>query len=148
MGIKSKRPVGITILAIAQMWIGCLNLLFIPLSGLNIWGRTAQRWIEAHLWIRPLAIVGEVVLLVIYVGIGIGLWKLCPWARRTEIGLMGIGASFCIGNAIFFTPPAFAVVAVIWYCVTYGCVIFYLMRPRVRAAFILRASNEAVSATD
>lgn len=142
MKIKSKRPVGITILAIAQIWIGCLNLIFIPLMGFHIWGPTVQRWIEMHLWIRPLATVSEVIVLLVYTGMGVALWKLHPWARRAEIGLIGIGASISIGEVMFTRRP-FAILLVAWFCVVYGCIIFYLMRPRVRAAFSDEVRNEA-----
>ncbi len=112
------------------------------------WGRTAERLAEAHHWIRPLALVGECVFLVIYAGIGVGLWRLYTWARKAEIGLIGVGALICIGEAMFIRPPAFALLSVVVYVVGYGCIIRYLMRPRVRAAFTSLALDEAVQTAD
>jgi len=148
MRIKSKRPLGITLLAIAQVWIGCIDLVLLPFVGPPIWGRTAQKLAEAHHWIRPFAIVGEGIFLVVYAGIGIGLWKLCAWAWRAEIGLTGIGALICIGDAMFIRPPAFALLFVVGYVVAYGCIIRYLTRRRVRAAFTSVAFDEAIPTAD
>jgi hypothetical protein len=149
MRSKSKRPVGVTILAIGQVWIGCLNILFIPVFGLHIvWGHTVESWVASHVWFRPFATTGEVVLLTLYTGIGVGLWKLYPWARRAEIGVMGVGALTCIGVDLSMQPPALAIVGVAWYVIGFGFVIWYLMRPRVRASFSSLELNDAVSGTD
>jgi hypothetical protein len=136
MRSKSKRPVGVTILAIANVWIGCLNILFIPVFGLHIsWGHKVDSWLALHDSVRPFATAGEVVLFAVYTGVGVGLWKLYPWARRVEIAVMGVGALACMANASSSRPPALALLGMAWYGVGFGFIIWYLMRPRVRAAF-------------
>jgi hypothetical protein len=75
MKSKSKRPLVVTILAIAQVWIGCVNLLTLPINGIMLWGRTAERFALAHASFRPLAQIAEILFLMAYTGIGIGLWR-------------------------------------------------------------------------
>lgn len=148
MTIQSKRPLGITFLTIAQVWIGCIDLVLLPFVGPPIWGRTVQNLAGAHHWIRPFVLVGEGIFLVIYAGIGIGLWKLCTWALHAEIVLIGVGALICIGDAMFIRPPAFALLFIVGYFVAYGCIIRYLVSQRVRAAFTSVTLDEVVPAAD
>lgn len=149
MRSKSKRPVGVAILAIAQVWIGCLNLLFIPVFGLHIsWGHKVDSWLSLHVWFRPFANAGEVFLLTVYTGIGVGLWKLYTWARRAEIGVMGVGAVICIADACSLRPPALAIVGTAWHGVGFGFIIWYLMRPLVRTAFRTSVLKHTVPAAE
>jgi len=135
--IKSKRPIGITILAALQMWIGIGSIVLSPITGSPMWlGGTAEKFLHAHHRIRPFAILAEVVFLIIYAGIGLGLWKLRSWARKAEIGLIAFCTLGCIVGDMFDARPlAFALLSIVFYAVGFGCIIWYLMRPRVRAAF-------------
>ena len=84
----------------------------------------------------------------IYIALGIGLWKLKGWARITTIVLTGIGAAFqllgllmslthfALGNFLF-TAVVLAIEAFI---------IWYLLKPEVKAAFQPRPMASAASA--
>ena len=97
-------------------------------------GAAAGRWI---------IIVGGVSALV-----GFGLWKLKEWARVVSIVLYGISAALqllgLLGSLAHFN--AFAVIWSVFWIAVDAFVIFYLLKPEVKAAFRQRPIASAASA--
>jgi hypothetical protein len=137
MESTSKRPTGITILAGVQTFVGCANLAIalLPMTGIWLWGTTVATWVLAHPWARPIALGGELLVFAIYVWIGIGLWRLRPWARQAEIVFLVVVTLDRLADALSFRPVAVACAFLAWYALFYLWLIWYLMRPQVRAAF-------------
>ena len=146
MESTSKRPAGITILAGVQIFAGCANLVVavLPMTGIWLWGTTVATWVAAHPWARPIAFGGELLVFAIYIWIGIGLWRLRPWARRAEIVFLVVVALSRLVDALTFRPIAVACAFLAWYALFYLWIIWYLMRPQVRAAFESLAPAETV----
>jgi hypothetical protein len=144
MPYQRKRPVGVTLLAIMFLWIGCVGALIFPIVGLT--GGASELWrlafgsvIHSAETIKTISVVLDFILLVFYVAyaiIGFGLWKLKDWARKAVIGLsiFGIAAVAVVGIAIV-RPLIYGFIGLGAALVEFGWIAWYLMRPRVRYAF-------------
>jgi hypothetical protein len=141
---KQKRPVGITLLALVFLWIGCLGTLFFPvfiLTGTTtlLWKQIASGAIHSELWLRItsyLFVSTWYLFYVAYAFIGFGLWKLRNWARKTLLSLMEFFAVVSILAMPFLVRPAAMAIAVVIYTSLFiAWTVWYLKRPRVCFAF-------------
>ena len=150
------RPVGVTILAILNF----IGAAFCLLGGIAMilgggfmatmlsqgQGSAGAAGILAGLGAAAgvfIIIVGGVSALV-----GFGLWKLKEWARVVSIVLYGISAALqllgLLGSLAHFN--AFAVIWSVFWIAVDAFVIFYLLKPEVKAAFRQRPIASAASA--
>lgn len=144
MNPKRLRPIGVTLLAVAFLWIGCIGTLIFPIialagGGSELWRLIAGKAIHSDTVLRATSYVFGLIWFLLYVAyaiIGFGLWKLRDWARKSvlAINLLGIAAGFLCA-LIFARPAAFAVAIMIGTVVPFGWFAWYLIRPRVRFAF-------------
>lgn len=139
------RPVGVTILAILIFIVAAFSLLggigvilgggFIASMLSQGQGTAGGAGILAGLGAAAgvfIIIVGGVSALV-----GFGLWKLKGWARIVTIILCGISAAFQL-LGILLTLTHFNLFALIWgvfWVAVDAFVIWYLLKPEVKAAF-------------
>jgi hypothetical protein len=142
--LKRKRPIGITLLAIAFLYIGGFGTVLTPLlahfGGFEIPGRqwltahvSSQRWLTLDVWLSGTA---TYMVYVAYACIGFGLWKLRNWARRGVVALTGLFPVVGVFVGLGFRQNAWITLAGILWCTACGFWLFwYLMRPRVRYAF-------------
>jgi hypothetical protein len=138
MESTSKRPTGITILAGVQTFVGFVNVAvaLLPMTGIWLWGITISTWVRTHPWARPIALCSELLVFAIYIWIGIGLWRLRPWARRAEIVFLVVVLLDRLADALTFRPVVMAAGFLVWYALFYLWIIWYLRRPQVLAAFV------------
>lgn len=145
--MRMGRPVGVTVLAILD-FIGAgfcvLGGLVMMLGGgflANLinqqggQGSAGAAGIMAGLGAAAgvfIIIMGGVCALV-----GFGLWKLKGWARIVSIVLAGIGAAFQL-LGLLGTLAHFSLFAVVWslfWIAVDALIIWYLLKPEVKAAF-------------
>src|ERR1700733_10677053 len=101
MNDRHKRPLGITLLALPFLWIGCLGTLIFPIflltgairqlvDGLTIDFIQSENLRLAIACVLALVWFGGYVL---YAFIGFGLWKLRRWGWKTLVvaQLVGLG---------------------------------------------------------
>jgi uncharacterized membrane protein (DUF2068 family) len=151
------RPVGVTILAILNF----IGAAFCLLSGIGMilgggfiasmlsqqgQGSAGAAGILAGLGAAAgvfIIIMGGVSALV-----GFGLWKLKGWARIVTIVLCGISAAMqllgLLGSLAHFNPIA-VIWTVFWLAID-ALIIWYLLKPEVKAAFQQRPMAGAASA--
>jgi hypothetical protein len=141
---KQKRPVGITILAAAFLWIGCGGTLFFPIITLSggtmmLWRQIAGGAIHSETTLRITSYFFVTIWFLLYVAyavIGFGLWKLRNRARKAILALMEFFAVVSVLVLPFFVRPwALAVSFVIFTASFFAWIVWYLNRPRVRFAF-------------
>jgi len=150
------RPTGVTILAILNF----IGAVFCLLGGIGMilgggviasmlsqgQGNAGAAGILAGLGAAAgvfIIIVGGVSALV-----GFGLWKLKGWARIVSIVLYGISAAFQL-LGILGTLAHFNLFGLIWgvfWIAVDAFVIWYLLKPEVKAAFQSRPMASAASA--
>jgi len=136
-----ERPTGVTILSVLA-FIGAGFCVLGALGLLLLGGVMASRMTS-----MPIGMIGGIgaavasvfflVLAVVYVVLGVGMWKLQNWARVITIVLIGIGllfqalgllgALFHFHPILFFWRAIFAAIDV-W-------IIVYLLKPHVKQAF-------------
>jgi hypothetical protein len=148
MNSKSKRPVGITILAGVFLWTGCLGSILFPI--VLIFSGLATDMVndlagvgQSHPWLRPAVRVGAYLLVLIwyllyvaYACIGFGLWKLRNWARKAVLGLSLLSVVAGVLVVPFAgLPPAMSGAWIVSWISLWAWLAWYLMRPRVRFAF-------------
>lgn len=148
------RPVGVTILAILN-FIGAacclLGGIAMILGGGVIATMMSQQGAGASGILAGLgAAAGVFIIIIGGVGalVGFGLWKLKEWARIVSIVLAGIsGALQLLG--LLGTLAHFNILAVIWgvfWLAIDALIIWYLLKPEVKAAFQRRPMANAASA--
>ncbi|HEY4677860.1 MAG TPA: hypothetical protein VIJ01_11895 [Candidatus Angelobacter sp.] len=151
------RPVGVTILAILN-FIGAAFCLLggigMILGGGFIATMLSQQGQGSAGAAGILAGLGAAagVFIIIMAGIsallGFGLWKLKGWARIITIVLYGISAALqllgLLGSLAHFN--AFAVIWSVFWIAVDAFVIWYLLKPEVKAAFQQRPMASAASA--
>jgi hypothetical protein len=145
MNYQHKRPLGITLLALLFLWIGCFGTLFFPimiiLGGVGqLWDTLTSTLIYSHalnlvgLWLFSLTWFSAYVL---YAFIGFGLWKLHKWALRAIVIVQWLGIIGAliavIGVAQF--QAALAISVGVGTIAPFGGILWYLSRPHVRYAF-------------
>jgi hypothetical protein len=144
MNNARRRPIGVTLIALMFLWIGCFGTLVFPIFELS--GSTSVFWshilglkIQSATWIKAISYALDGLwfsLYIVYVVIGFGLWKLKNWARKSVIilSLLAIAAAFVV-SAAFVRPILMASCAIGAALVECGWIAWYLMRPRVQYAF-------------
>ena len=149
-----KRPLGITLLAIPFVWIGCMGTLIFPLMILAGIGRTFWQLLTPYLFhSKALSLTVTTLLLIIWLGgyvlyafIGFGLWKLRRWALKATVIVNSIAIAMGVIVVAFLVKlePLLAVPMAIGLVIPYAGILWYLRRPNVRAAFGLHAPIPAM----
>ena len=148
------RPVGVTILAVLN-FIGAafclLGGIAMILGGGVIATLLSQQGAGASGILAGLgAAAGVFIIIVGGIGalVGFGLWKLKGWARIVSIVLFAISAVMqllgLLGSLAHFN--VFAVVWSLFWVAVDAFVIWYLLKPEVKAAFQPPAQARAASA--
>ena len=141
---KRGRPIGVILLGVIFLWIGVMGTLIFPImaafGGLSeLWKFLAKGMISSPFWLRITGYVLNSIWFLLYVAyfiIGVGLFKLRNWARKSVVGLNGSCAVFCAMILPFLVKPMpFAIAVVIGTAPAFGGIAWYMMRPRVRWAF-------------
>jgi hypothetical protein len=144
MNSNLKRPIGVTLIALGFLWIGCCGTLFFPIIGLTgglsaMWPLALGSTIHSQPWLKAISYALDCVWFLVYIAyavIGFGLWKLKNWARKSVIGITILGAIAALIVALVFVRPVILGISVIGMAlVEFGWLGWYLMRPRVRYAF-------------
>lgn len=137
------RPVGVTILAILN-FIGAAFCLLagigMILGGGVIATMLSQQGAGASGILAGLGAAAGVFMIIIGGAgalVGFGLWKLKEWARIVSIVLAGISAALqllgLLGSLAHFN--VFAVIWSVFWVAIDGLIIWYLLKPEVKAAF-------------
>lgn len=137
MNLNRKRPVGVTLIALAFLWIGIVGALFFPILWLT--GGSYDLTITSSASTRFVPRVLEFSLYLIYLAyavIGFGLWKLKNWARICVLAIAVIGflAALVIGP-VFKLPTLMAISIFGMAATELGWMGWYLLRPNVQNAF-------------
>lgn len=129
-----KRPTGVTVLAVFAIIYGIFNLLlaFLGVVGIGLVGsRVAAAAIKYDTGTLAYAAIWDAVLGLLYLVFGIGTFRLKRWAWTTglvvlvlEVVRTGVGY-FISGFGAFSIITSVLALLLIW----------YLLRPNVRAAF-------------
>ncbi len=144
MNPKRNRPIGVTLIALGFLWIGCCGTLFFPIIGLtggmsSLWRFALGSIIHSEAWLKTISYALNSVwflLYVVYAVIGFGLWKLKNWARKSTLGIAIVGVIAGLVVSLVFVRPIILGISVIGIAVVQlGWLGWYLMRPRVRYAF-------------
>lgn len=144
MNPNRKRPIGVALIALAFLWIGCCGTLFLPVTGMtgglsSLWRLALGSMIHSKAWLYAISYVLNSVwflLYILYAVIGFGLWKLKNWARKSVIGIAIVGVIAALVVSLVFVRPIILSISVIGMAVVeFGWLGWYLMRPRVRYAF-------------
>jgi hypothetical protein len=144
MSPKQNRPIGVTLIALAFLWIGCLGTLFLPLIGLtgvlsSVWQPALGSMIHSGAWLHAISYALNSVwffLYLLYAFIGFGLWRLKNWARKSVLGIAIVGVTAgLVVSLVFVRPIALGISVIGMAVVEFGWLSWYLLRPRVRYAF-------------
>ena len=144
MNGKTKRPIGVTLTAIAFLWIGCGGSLFFPILALtgslsDVWSLALGSVIHSQPWLQAISYVLNCIWFLFYVAyaiIGFGLWKLKNWARKSVLGIFFFVIVAAIVVALIFVRPFLLGASVVGMTIfELGWLGWYLMRPRVQYAF-------------
>ena len=153
------RPTGVTVLAILDfigaglcVLMGLLMMLGGGFLASFISGQGGQGSAGAAGILAGLGAVAGVFIIIIGGGVsallGFGLWKLKEWARIITIVLAGIGGAFqlfgLLGSLAHFN--LFAIVWSLFWTAIDALIIWYLLKPEVKAAFQPRPMASAASA--
>lgn len=151
---QAKRPLGITLLAIAFIWIGCIGTLMLPIMSLAGLGSTTRNLLKPHLLhSTALAAVASSLLLLIwltayflYASIGFGLWKLRPWALKGAVivHILGIALAVIAMVVCLKYQPLVSLPVGIITIGPYAGILWYLRLPHVRSAFGLPVPPNAI----
>jgi hypothetical protein len=140
-----SRPIGITLLSLLFLWIGCIGTLFFPIMILA--GGTGQLsnllesgMIHSHVLSVTLTCVFAILWFgcyVLYAWIGFGLWKLRLAALKGTIVVHWFGIAMGLAASIVLLryAPVLALGIGVWTVGIFGGILWYLMRPRVRWPF-------------
>jgi hypothetical protein len=149
------RPTGVTILAILN-FIGAAVCLLIGIA-MILGGGFIATMLSQGQGAGGAGILGALgaaagVVTIIFAGlgalVGFGLWKLKGWARIITIVFAGIGAVVqlfgLLGSLAHFN--AFALMFGLFWLAIDALIIWYLLKPEVKAAFQPRPMASAASA--
>ena len=137
--MENQRPAGITFLAVAFILLGLLSLFWSLLvfgvgaaTGITgaIFGADSMRAFgSSNFWGGIIGVVGAVLDLIIAYGL-LGLKK---WAWM--LALIGVAINVINGVMGLMSGGIFAMLCGLLGLVVPGIILYYLMRPDVRAAF-------------
>lgn len=144
--VKRKRPVGVTILAVMFLYIGCIGTIFIPIglaaSGMMPFLHVLQMYLGKFIHAGPLLTFSTDALLVVwylayvlYALIGFGLWKLKSWARRAVIAICIISLAIGMLLLIWVRPLELALAILTLDALQMGLIWWYMSWLNVRFAF-------------
>lgn len=128
---KPPRPTGVTILAILDLIGGVLAIIaggtLAAVGGSGILGTLGYGSLLGGL----VAVLGGAILVFgfLAVTVGYGLWSGKSWAWMVAIALYAIGALFSLGSLALGSYSSIISLAI------YALVIWYLMKPHVKAYF-------------
>lgn len=151
-----KRPGGVTVLALLHFLEAILFLLvglmlFLVVQLLAQVGTDAVQQAPDEMSRRVMTLLLEwiqggqmqvvyaviVVLALVFIAVGVGLWRLRPWARLLTLALMVLRLLFLLPGLLFsvwqFEPLSLAVQLV--FVVLYAWIVWYLFQPEVKRAF-------------
>jgi hypothetical protein len=141
---KRKRPVGITLLSLVFLWIGCIGPIAVALAGINadfagLSGGLLDRWVQSPAMLHLVSVVPVILFLsfyLFYAFVGWGLWKLKNWARLSLLAISAIGIVWAIAFLALFSR--FGILG--WTTFFFETMlilglVWYLKRPRVLYAF-------------
>lgn len=144
MNLHRKRPIGVTLIALAFLWVGIGCAVFFPFLGLtgggyDLWHFDLARVFHSEAEIKRIAHMIDVADYVSYIAfavIGFGLWKLKNWARISMIALEIIAFIGAVTLLFVFQKPLSESLPNLGLSlVQSGWMIWYFMRPGVRNAF-------------
>ncbi len=144
MPTQIKRPVGVTILALIYLWIGCGGTLFFPIIALTVGTSEISRLIagdaiHSESVLRITGILFSSLWFLTYVAyavLGFGLWKLRSYARTGVIALNTFFLAVAVVALPILAKPLFMGIALIVGTLPpFAWIIWYLRRPRIRYAF-------------
>jgi hypothetical protein len=152
-----NRPVGVTILAILVL----IGAAFCVLGGIGMMlgggmmatilsQQQAQGSAAGAGVLAGLGAVGGIVMLVIavlYLLVGIGLWKLKNWARLVTVVLTAIGVVFQLFSLVTLLLHfnIFSVMVTVVVLAIQAVIIWYLLRADVKAAFMGGQASRAAA---
>jgi len=146
MNPRTKRPVGITIIALILLWIGVIGTLIFPLMIL-VGGMSGiiARLFEEELYVSrvlSIALASLISILwyamyVFYAWLGYGLWKLRRKALQGAILMqwIAIAMAVVVGIVAAYWQPVLAFGTCIFLAGFYAAILWYLKRPVVQQAF-------------
>lgn len=151
-----KRPGGVTMLAILHFLEAILFLLvgvmlFLVVQLLAQVGADAVQqapdemtrrtmtllleWIQGGEMVAVYAVI--VVLALVFIVVGVGLWRLRPWSRVLTLGLMALRLLLLLPGLIFslvqFEP--LLLTGQLVFALLYAWIVWYLFQPEVKRAF-------------
>lgn len=139
------RPVGVTILAILYFLgaLGCIlgGILSMVGGGLaaTLGNQAGSQGAGAAILGALGAAAGVVILILgaLYVLLGWGMWKLKNWARIITIILMALGVAGALFGVVGLLAhfSVFGLVLTVFWLAIYSLIIWYLVKPDVKAAF-------------
>jgi len=137
------RPVGIILLAVNYLFIGCFGTLFLPIF-LWLFPPLLHKLIAQAIHTPALSVLATCVIMtvwasgyVLYALIGYGMIRLRPWSLKAAIAIHWFGlALVLVAVAVVARYDWMLSVATGAFCLLWvGGILYYLRRPRVRWAF-------------
>lgn len=150
-----KRPFGVTVLALIHFIEAVLFLLTAGMLYLTaqlvaeVGADVLQPQDEMSAQVMPLllefiqsdklTVVYAVIvaLALVFVVVGVGLWRLRPWARGLTLALMALRLIFLLPGLIFSVVQfsLFNLIAHGLFVLLYAWIVWYLFQPEVKQAF-------------
>lgn len=126
-----QRPTGVTILAVLAVIGGllglCGSLALFGFGGLGALSGEVKAGVTTFLF-GGLGLVSSL----LYLAFGFGAWMLKPWAWL--LGMIGAGLSIA-SNVLSLVTGNTTVISVLIGVAISGIIIWYLLRPDIKAAF-------------
>lgn len=153
MNFPRKRPIGITLLAVAFLWIGVIGGLAFPIMLLTggisqLWDLSLGRVVHSPALLHLLSSLLSILWFgayILYAFIGFGLWKLRRWAWKAVVIVHWICVcGGALGGPITALHNAAMGIALLGILAPYAGILWYLYRPGVKAAFGLM-DNDATA---
>lgn len=122
----SPRPTGVSVLAILMIVGGALGILgsfFAILAAASLVGAFGA--------LIAMVVVIPLIIAVVQLVVGVGLWKLMPWAWMAAVVVVAIGAILAIINLITGNSAGSNIVSILIDAI----ILWYLFRPEVMMAF-------------
>lgn len=141
-----KRPLGITLLAIPFLCIGCLGTLVFPLvfAGHTTKALNSLAAAQIHSEFLRTVLAYFVTLVwfggyVLYAFIGFGLWKLRKWSWFAVVTVTWISVAMSIVAgliaAVLLNQPLIVIPIEVGLSLPLGGILWYFYRPYIRSAF-------------
>lgn len=132
--MTAKRSIGVTIISSLQILGGFLAIVrsFIGYSELKPFFTT-----EKSLWLPSVLGTAYVIAVGVYcIILGIGLLRLKPWARSSQIALILIYVPFFgLFQIMFFGWQFIAITEILWMISVSGFIIYFFMKKSVKEQF-------------